>query len=703
MQDYSKRTKLSIFLSILEKIKEYFENKEIMNSYIFCLKNEKIQSGHNTSKEVIKLNMFCFNPGIGFNEIMKFKPFSIILTSGTLAPFDILEDELKVKFDITLENEHIIDKSQFKFAIIKGIQVKNKKLYFNFEYNNRSNLETIASLGITILNLCKSVKSGGILVYFTSFKYLNECYDVWGESHVISNISKYKKIFFDNKNNKNLINEYKNNENKNSILFSVFRGVSSEGIDYKDDYARMVVCVGVPYASVVEDKIQLKKQYLDKISKENKEYKLNGKKWYINDAISNVNQSLGRVLRHKNDYGALICIDQRYQIHYKNKLFSKWIRDKCEIIDLIDNDFLDSLVDFYDEQDKKFKEKNNNNEENNEKNNEKKNENNYQIISPSISLKEDENDNINTLNEEKHKNIFERKKREIKYEFEEVDINPNKEDNLINNKNMYLYINLKEEENDDNINNNIKEKKNNNPCEDNIFKRKKKEIKYEFEEEKEKNIFNINNEIHNEKEVIDDLMNKYLNINNSISNKSPDLLCKKTKLKLKDDINNEIDQNYNNEDINPNQLNTLEKKVEIKNKKNSLEKRYLLNKNKNYINEKNKEKEDDFDTLFKDIDNYKFNQNINDLNKKETIENVETNLNNNINIKKADEEILFCVVCYKDSKENPSLVYSISKCNHILCNKCWALTLKEKFECPMCKKKVREKTLTRLIKKSLIN
>ena len=229
MQDYLKRTKLSKLLSILEKISDYLENKEIINSYIFCLSDEKVPSHHNTFKKIIKLNIFCFNPGIGFNQIMKFKPYSMILTSGTLAPFDVLENELKIQFDITLENEHIIDKSQYKFAIIKGMIVKDKKISFNFEYNNRSDLTTIASLGITILNLCKSVKSGGILVFFTSYKYLNECYDLWGESHIISQISKFKTIFFDSKKNKTLISDYKNKKDNNSILFSVFRGTSSEG------------------------------------------------------------------------------------------------------------------------------------------------------------------------------------------------------------------------------------------------------------------------------------------------------------------------------------------------------------------------------------------------------------------------------------------------------------------------------------------
>ena len=546
MQDYLKRSKLSKLLSILEKINDYLEDKDIINSYIFCLGEEKPQNHYNTFKKIIKLNIFCFNPGIGFEQIMKIKPYSTILTSGTLAPFDILENELKIKFDITLENDHIIDKSQYKFSIIKGMMVKGKHISFNFEYNNRSDLTTIASLGITILNLCKSVKSGGILVFFTSYKYLNECYDLWGESHVISQISKFKTIFFDSKKNKNLLSDYKNKKDNNSILFSVFRGISSEGIDFKDDSGRMVVCVGVPYASIVEEKIQLKKKYLDTICKEggNMGKRLDGRKWYLNDAISNVNQSLGRVLRHKDDYGVLICIDARFEIHYKNKLFSKWIRDKCEVINTLDNKFFDSLTEFFDEQDKKFKS------------------------------------------------------------------NENENNNIINN-----YDNLNVNLNDEEINkkDNVEKEENNDKRIGSIFNRKKKEIKYEFEyDEYEENDANINtkkkenisiNEIKNEKDILNDLENKYLSNYNDI-----DLLSKKTN-PLEREL---IEQNNNNEDINPNQGILSQKKDEQKSKSKKQDLEKLFQKRKN-------PQKDELDILFEEIDNYKFGVVKNDKNKKKMI------------------------------------------------------------------------------------
>lgn len=41
---------------------------------------------------------------------------------------------------------------------------------------------------------------------------------------------------------------------------------------------------------------------------------LNGDKWYEIQAYRALNQALGRCLRHKNDWGALILIDSRFKV-----------------------------------------------------------------------------------------------------------------------------------------------------------------------------------------------------------------------------------------------------------------------------------------------------------------------------------------------------------------------------------------------------
>ena len=47
MHDYSRRTKLTILLNLLEKINNIFEDKKIVNSYVYCLSEEKIKTKQN--------------------------------------------------------------------------------------------------------------------------------------------------------------------------------------------------------------------------------------------------------------------------------------------------------------------------------------------------------------------------------------------------------------------------------------------------------------------------------------------------------------------------------------------------------------------------------------------------------------------------------------------------------------------------------
>ena len=640
MNDYSRRTKLSILLNLFEKINEILEDKNITKSYVYCLSDDKVQTNHHITKKIIKLNIFCFNPGLGFKDIINFKPYSIIMTSGTLAPFDVLENELKVKFDVTLENEHIIPESQYKFVIIKGYEIYDKLFPFNFEYTNRNDNKTIASLGMTILHLCKAVKNGGILVYFTSFSYLNQCYRIWGDCNIISQISQIKTIYFDDKKNKTLIKDFKNNKNKNSILLSVFRGTSSEGIDFRDEFARMVICVGVPYASIVEEKVQLKKKYLDEINKSNIIEGLTGRKWYLNDAISNVNQSLGRVLRHINDYGILVCIDERYEYKNIKNLFSNWIRNKCEVIKNINDNFFDSLEQFFNEQEEKFKTKEKENIINN-------NENNY-ITKEGIeqnqedSNTETKNKTINSLID----NAFKRRKKEIIYGYEESE---EPDDDIQNNKEI---IDINEKDNNDD--NNINDKMNN------------------------ANNFNCEKELEN-------LNNKYLKTNNI---KETILLNKKT--------NPERNNIQNNEDINPNILNNSNIKKDEENLIQQKEKEKYKDKHlkikEEHINIKN-----EVNNFATEINNYKFDDFMEDFNKKSKIIEMLKKLDENENTKTTTKELI-CCVCYEISSDNKNLNYSLSKCNHLLCNKCWAETLNVKLECPICRKKTRAQTLKRLIR-----
>ena len=180
-----------------------------------------------------------------------------------MTPLEGIESELKTYFKYKLENPHVINMNQLNFSVITHFP-SNKNKIFKFDKYSKNNIEMINELGNTILQLCK-ITPGGILAFFTSFHYLEQCLNCWKNNNIYNNINNYKKIFIDLRDfnsNKKVLDEYNNiNINKNksgAIYFSVCRGTSSEGMNFNDELGRMVIVVGIPYANLGDIKVQLK-------------------------------------------------------------------------------------------------------------------------------------------------------------------------------------------------------------------------------------------------------------------------------------------------------------------------------------------------------------------------------------------------------------------------------------------------------------
>ena len=175
LEVYDEESVLTPYVRTLELIKHLYFNQEDLKSFIFYICDDEKEIMNQMIKTRI-LKLLCFDPGFGFNKIIKEKPHNIILTSGTLSPIDGLEFSLKTPIPIQLENKHIIDKSHSKFQIIKSEKLNNSIIKYQFDYSNRSNLNMIKSLGNIILNYVKSLNKGGILVFFFFFNFLSKCF-----------------------------------------------------------------------------------------------------------------------------------------------------------------------------------------------------------------------------------------------------------------------------------------------------------------------------------------------------------------------------------------------------------------------------------------------------------------------------------------------------------------------------------------------
>ncbi|KAL1778558.1 Fanconi anemia group J protein, partial [Sigmodon hispidus] len=288
------------------------------------------------------LNFWCLNPAVAFSDIND-KVRTIVLTSGTLSPLKSFSSELGVTFSIQLEANHVISNSQVWVGTV-GSGPKGRNLCATFQHTETFEFQD--EVGMLLLSVCQTV-SQGILCFLPSYKLLEKLRERWvftglwrsleSVKTVIAEPQKGEKTDFDE-----LLQVYYDaikfkGGKDGALLIAVCRGKVSEGLDFSDDNARAVITVGIPFPNVKDLQVELKRQYNDRHSK--LRGLLPGRQWYEIQAYRALNQALGRCIRHKNDWGALILVDDRFNSnpnrYISGFVFPSWLKKKLHEICLV--------------------------------------------------------------------------------------------------------------------------------------------------------------------------------------------------------------------------------------------------------------------------------------------------------------------------------------------------------------------------------
>lgn len=293
-------------------------------------KNSWLSAANSDSKPGGKtVNFWCFNPAYGMKGLLNLGVHSIIVTSGTLSPLPPLISELGIPINITLENKHIISRDQVFVSVVKrgpdGVEL-------NSTFKNRSNEAYLTSLGRTIVNFARIIPEG-LLVFFPSYSVLNQCKEHWERTSIWNQIFSQKEIFVE-PHGKRELKEVMDNYysriyqpgSKGACFFAVCRGKVSEGLDFADQNGRAVILTGLPYPPFVDPRVVMKREYLDRNKK-----KVTGQNWYQLEATRAVNQAVGRVIRHRHDYGAVLFCDGRFGDNNIKQQMSAWLRPYIEV------------------------------------------------------------------------------------------------------------------------------------------------------------------------------------------------------------------------------------------------------------------------------------------------------------------------------------------------------------------------------------
>uniref|UniRef100_A0A8C1JIX3 Regulator of telomere elongation helicase 1 n=1 Tax=Cyprinus carpio TaxID=7962 RepID=A0A8C1JIX3_CYPCA len=297
-----------------------------------------VWASSSTKKQGNVLSYWCFSPGFSMQELLRQEVRSIILTSGTLSPLSSFTCEMQIPFPVSLENPHVIQRDQIFVSVIEkgpdGVQLSTA-------FNRRFVPENMSSMGNTLVNLARVVPHG-LLVFFPSYPVMDKTLEFWRANGHADRIENVKPMFVETRGKgtfTEVIDGYYdkvNDPNSNGgSFFAVCRGKASEGLDFADTYGRGVVITGLPFPPRMDPRVVLKMQYLDEMCK-NKisgvKY-LSGQEWYRQQASRAVNQAIGRVIRHREDYGAIFLCDHRFKGTEARNQLPSWVRPYVKIYD----------------------------------------------------------------------------------------------------------------------------------------------------------------------------------------------------------------------------------------------------------------------------------------------------------------------------------------------------------------------------------
>ncbi|KAL4734029.1 helicase C-terminal domain-containing protein [Aspergillus similis] len=300
----------------------------------------------------IQLHYMLLDSTNHFREIVE-DARAVILAGGTMSP---MSDYLNHLFSYvprdrlnTFSYGHVIPSENLTaHNLARGVT----GCEFDFTYAGRDAEKMILDLGRTITQLCHAIPDG-VVAFFPSYEYLSRVLNIWKNAVVRENkqtlyetIEKEKQILYESNETElttdDLLNHYANTikNGRGALLLSVVGGKLSEGINFSDKLGRGVLIVGLPFPNIRSPVWQAKIKYIEQKAYRNagsgsEESRLSsakaaGRDFYENACMRAVNQCIGRAIRHRNDYAAIVLIDKRYGKSSIEAKLPGWIKQSLE-------------------------------------------------------------------------------------------------------------------------------------------------------------------------------------------------------------------------------------------------------------------------------------------------------------------------------------------------------------------------------------
>ncbi len=238
-----------------------------------------------------RIKLQCMDPSKNLLRFMG-KGRSAILFSATLLPIQYYMEQLGGG------SEDYAVYAPSTFLPENRIIMVGNDVSMKFTRRNEKEYQKIVSY----IREFTDARMGNYMVFFPSYQVLQNVLalaegEIEGLVVQSSNMTEEEKELF--------LDEFVDTPDKSRIGFCVLGGVFSEGIDLKNNRLIGVVVVGTGLPMVCNER-ELFRGYFDEINGKGFDYS------YLYQGMNKVLQSAGRVIRTKEDRGAILLLDERF-------------------------------------------------------------------------------------------------------------------------------------------------------------------------------------------------------------------------------------------------------------------------------------------------------------------------------------------------------------------------------------------------------
>ena len=294
----------------------------------------KLQEYNNIQEHVDELEMFILQAKNDKNfdtkwvytkdkSVMAFKRLTGSYTFKRL--IDPMADQILFMSSTILNKEGFcrdlgIDPSQTAFlSLTSDFPVENRPIFYmpqmkmNASWNNTERSEERKKIINKIVNILQKHENDSGIIHTGNFAIAS-----WITTELKDRIT--QKIFHhnpDSGDDRNSVIAAFQNSPKTSVLISPS---STEGLDLKDDLGRFSIFAKVPFGYLGDAWIKRRMQM--------------SSEWYSRQALIDIIQGGGRVVRHENDWGCVYILDESFgYLFYNTRSFiPQWWKDSYQVI-----------------------------------------------------------------------------------------------------------------------------------------------------------------------------------------------------------------------------------------------------------------------------------------------------------------------------------------------------------------------------------